>query len=120
MNPVVWRYVDNCGTHFTEDENDILNGEGIEEFTPLYEKDGYNLLGFLLDSTITKIFDNEEDFLDKCWAEGSSESYELISCSAGPEYFSVIILDHESGRTIGDVIEFGVVTEWLKTIESNE
>lgn len=33
--PLAWMYTDRWGTHFTEDKREILDGIGIEEFTPL-------------------------------------------------------------------------------------
>ena len=35
IKPIAWMYTDRWGTHFTEDENEILDGVGIESVTPL-------------------------------------------------------------------------------------
>jgi len=35
IKPIAWMYTDRWGTHFTEDENEILDGVGIESWTPL-------------------------------------------------------------------------------------
>jgi len=35
IRPTAWMYTDRWGTHFTEDENELLDAEGVESSTPL-------------------------------------------------------------------------------------
>ena len=34
--PVAFMYTDSCGVHYTDDQNEIWNGDGIESWAPLY------------------------------------------------------------------------------------
>ena len=39
IRPTAWMYTDRWGTHFTEDENEVLDAEGVESCVTLLAKD---------------------------------------------------------------------------------
>jgi len=49
MTPVAYRYTNSFGTHYTDDYNEILDTPGIEDWMPLYEQHGIDLIDLCID-----------------------------------------------------------------------
>jgi len=44
MTPTAYRYTDSFGTYYTDDISTILDTPGIEDWMPLYEQPGIDLI----------------------------------------------------------------------------
>jgi len=119
LKPVAWRYVDSCGTFFTEDEADILCTPGTVEWTPLYDlgyTDPLRLMNSLLDEVLLIIYDESESFLDDCYRKITSADCELIQCCADVGVFNLTVLMRDNGQMVSDSVEFVKVVEWFRKI----